>query len=348
MELRHLRYFIVLAEELNFRRAAERLEMAQPPLSKQIRDLELEIGSKLFERNQKRVLLTRAGKVFLKEVRLVMIQVDIAVTKAQQAHNGGKGEISIGFSAPAQQLLGKILSALKNINPELQVSIQELTGLEQLSAIKSERIDLGLGYLPDLRLIQRGGLVVQAIQPEKFYLALPASHPSISKDFAQDHEFIGQKESNPKIISPSKFDSLAAITVVSNDQEAKSFEIIKTQMISMSIEILKSEVLILPKNQWGDYAEIRILEVLHLLNIKPSRIQEVSNMEVALSLVQQNMGVTIISSAFKNFQHQGVCYIDIEETLAEREIGVIWRIENKVESLEELARLIKIEIWEKD
>ncbi len=327
MELRHLKYFIVLAEELHFRRAAERLGIAQPPLSKQIRDLELELEVKLFERNQRRVLLTKAGKVFLKEVRLVMTQVDIAVTRVKQAHQGGAAKILVGFSAPAQQVLEKVLTALKNLTPELQISLQELTGLEQLTALKSNRIDLALGYLPDSASLQRDTLEVKALQSEKFYLAV--SEQYLEQPFTP------------------KFDISGLLAVDLQHQVQESGKSIKDADLMLSIKILNTATLILAKEQWGDFAEIRLLEALKQINIKPSRIQEVSKMETALSLVAQNFGVAIVSSAFYSFQRTGVLYMGLRESLISKEIGMIWRKDSSLESLEKIVSSIKSESLEK-
>jgi DNA-binding transcriptional LysR family regulator len=327
MELRHLKYFIVLAEELNFRRAAERLGIAQPPLSKQIRDLELELEAKLFERNQQRVLLTKAGKVFLKEVRLVMTQVDIAVTRVKQAHQGGVAKISIGFSAPAQQVLEKVLAALKNLTPELQISLQELTGLEQLAVLRNNRIDLALGYLPDSALLQRDGLEVKALQSEKFYLAV-------------SQQYLEQRPS-------PKFDISGLLAIDLQHQVQEPGESMRDADLVLSIEILNTATLILAKEQWGDFAEIRLLEVLKQLNIKPSQIQEVSKMETALSLVAQNLGVTIVNSAFCSFQKTGVLYMGLEESLIRKDIGMIWRKDSGLESLEKIIILFESESLEK-
>jgi DNA-binding transcriptional LysR family regulator len=317
MELRHLKYFIVLAEELHFRQAANRIGIAQPPLSKQIRDLELELEVKLFERNQQRVLLTKAGKVFLKEVRLVMAQVDMAVTKVRQAHQGGVAKISIGFSTPAQQVLEKVLIALKNLTPELQISLQELTGSEQLAALRCSRIDLALGYLPDSALLQRDGLASKAIQSEKFYLA-------ISEQYSDQPP-------------ARKFDQSDLSVIDSQHQIQELGESTKATELVLSINTLNTSTLILAKEQWGDFAEIRLLEVLHQIDIKPIKVQEVSKMETALSLVAQNFGVTIINSAFYSLQKMGVCYVNLQESLVGKEIGLIWRKDGDLGSLEKIV-----------
>jgi DNA-binding transcriptional LysR family regulator len=351
MELRHLKYFIVVAEELNFRRAAERLGIAQPPLSKQIRDLELELEAKLFERNQKRVLLTKAGKVFLQEVRLVMAQVDLAVTRTRQAHQGGAAKISIGFSAPAQQLLSKVLETLKNITPELEVSLQELTGAEQLSALKSGRLDLGLGYLPDLMLVDRGGLATKAIQQEKLCLAVPDKYPGIGVSIEDEPPLetaqISQSLLSKKMQPPPIGESLGTTKSGLYKAEQEKIDLEKNHEIKLSIDILKTETLILAKEQWGDYAEIRLWEVLQKVAIKPLKIQEVLKMETALSLVAQNRGVTLITSAFKDFRRSGVSYIDLIEPMTELQIGMIWRVDSRLDFLEKLVSLINPETLEK-
>jgi DNA-binding transcriptional LysR family regulator len=396
MELRHLKYFIVLAEELHFRRAAERLGIAQPPLSKQIRDLELELAVKLFERNQQRVLLTKAGKVFLKEVRLVMAQVDIAVTRVQQAHQGGVAKISIGFNAPAQQVLEKVLAALQNLTPELQISLQELNGLEQLAALRCNRIDLALGYLPDSTLLQRDGLESKAIQSEKFYLAISEQYPGIAEkkpdqaitianlDMAQHQSLatgeiepssasmktkhqgkevelmrsksvalgesraVGEGQENQDQPPTRKSDQLGSLAKDSSHQDQESGESTIDPKLVLSIDTLNSTTLILAKEQWGDFAEIRILEVLNQMNIKPGKIQEVSKMETALSLVAQNLGVTIVNSAFCSFQKLGVCYVGLQESLIRKDLGIIWRKDSGLRSLEKIVGSIKSEILEKN
>src|SRR5919202_503074 len=101
MELRHLRYFIAVAEELHFSRAAERLQIAQPPLSQQIRALEEELGVQLFERTKRRVQLTEAGQVFLEETRQVLTQLEQAVRAAQRASRGEIGRLGVGVNTSA-------------------------------------------------------------------------------------------------------------------------------------------------------------------------------------------------------------------------------------------------------
>ena len=101
MELRHLRYFIAVAEELHFGRAAQVLGISQPPLSQQIQALEQEVGARLFERTNRRVELSEAGRLFLEEARLVLAQVDKAADVARRAQLGELGELKIGFTSSA-------------------------------------------------------------------------------------------------------------------------------------------------------------------------------------------------------------------------------------------------------
>lgn len=113
MELRHLRYFVTLAEELHFGRAAERLHIAQPPLSQQIRQLERELGFELFHRTKRNVQLTEAGQVFLGEVQQIMRQLQQAIQVGQQTSRGEIGQMVVGFvSSAAHNILPTILRTL--------------------------------------------------------------------------------------------------------------------------------------------------------------------------------------------------------------------------------------------
>src|SRR3954462_3658840 len=128
MELRHLRYFVAVAEELHFRRAAERLNISQPPLSQQIRLLELELGAALFERTNKRVELTQAGRLFLPEARAALAQAERAIEVARKAERGELGELRIGFfpSAPLVPEIARAFRAYRGKQPNVILILNEL------------------------------------------------------------------------------------------------------------------------------------------------------------------------------------------------------------------------------
>ena len=145
MELRHLRYFVAVAEDLHFGRAAERLGMAQPPLSQQIKSLEQEIGVTLLLRTKRRVKLTGAGTVFLAEARKILSHVDLAVREAQRAARGEIGELVVGFVSSA--VYGKvplIFAKMRERYPDISLILQDLTTEEQVEALKGYRLDVGL------------------------------------------------------------------------------------------------------------------------------------------------------------------------------------------------------------
>ncbi|KXC44300.1 LysR family transcriptional regulator [Pseudomonas aeruginosa] len=146
MELRHLRYFIAVAEELHFGRAAERLGISQPPLSQQIQALEEEIGARLFERANRRVELTDAGRLFLDESRQVLAQVDKAVLLARRAHLGELGELKIGFtsSAPFTSTIPSSIHAFRKAYPDVHLDLQEMSSRQVLKALLEESLQVGV------------------------------------------------------------------------------------------------------------------------------------------------------------------------------------------------------------
>ncbi|MDY1324084.1 LysR family transcriptional regulator [Pseudomonas aeruginosa] len=146
MELRHLRYFIAVAEELHFGRAAERLGISQPPLSQQIQALEEKIGARLFERTNRRVELTDAGRLFLDESRQVLAQVDKAVLLARRAHLGELGELKIGFtsSAPFTSTIPSSIHAFRKAYPDVHLDLQEMSSRQVLKALLEESLQVGV------------------------------------------------------------------------------------------------------------------------------------------------------------------------------------------------------------
>ena len=173
MELRQLRYFATLAEELHFGRAAKRLALTQPPLSQSILNLERELGVRLLDRSRRRVELTHAGKVFLDEARQTLARADRAAEYARRAGRGEVGRLTVGFLAnTAYTLLPLVLRDFARGFPDVTLDLRELTIPQQLEALRRGNIDVGLLRPP----VADAELASETILEEPFVLALPAAH----------------------------------------------------------------------------------------------------------------------------------------------------------------------------
>ncbi|MBI1397467.1 MAG: LysR family transcriptional regulator [Betaproteobacteria bacterium] len=178
VELRHLRYFVAVAEELHFGRAAERLHMSQPPLSMQIRALEDSIGAPLLERSRRRVTLTKAGEVFLREAREILARTTTAVGAARRAGQGEIGELTIGFISTADyNVLPPMLREFRNRVPGVRLALREATTDVQLESLLSGTIDVGF-VLPPVDL---PGIAYRAVHREPLVLALPETHAAAAR-----------------------------------------------------------------------------------------------------------------------------------------------------------------------
>lgn len=157
IELRHLRYFLAVAEELHFGRAAQRLAISQPPLSQQIMQLEQEIEAQLFIRTNRSVQLTPAGEQFLSDARAILQQVELAASRAARLQRGEEGELRIGFtsSAPFTGLVSDALYQFRQRWPQVHIQMQEINSRQQLAPLHEGRLDLGVMrntlLPPDLR-----------------------------------------------------------------------------------------------------------------------------------------------------------------------------------------------------
>ncbi|MFD1801338.1 LysR family transcriptional regulator [Mixta tenebrionis] len=146
IELRHLRYFIAVAEELHFGRAALRLNISQPPLSQQIQLLEQQIGARLLARTNRSVQLTAAGRQFLGDARAILLNVEQAASRASRLHQGEEGEIRIGFTSSAP-FIAAVSDALYNFRqryPRVHIQMQEMNTRQQLAPLSDGRLDLGV------------------------------------------------------------------------------------------------------------------------------------------------------------------------------------------------------------
>jgi DNA-binding transcriptional LysR family regulator len=174
MDLRHLRYFVAVAEELHFRRAAERLNISQPPLSQQIKELEIEIGAQLFRRSRRQVRLTAAGKVLLDRARIVLRDASELAELARRAQRGEAGEISVGFIHTAGYgLVPAVIRQFRDANPAVEISLEQQGSLAQTRELGRGRIDVGFTWSAAVD----DGQASECLLRERFVVALPRSHP---------------------------------------------------------------------------------------------------------------------------------------------------------------------------
>ncbi len=175
MELRQLRQFVAVAEELHFRRAAMRLHMTQPPLTAAIRQLEELVGTKLLERNQHHVKLTAAGQRFLDEARITLAQADRTIAAARRAPQGISGILRFSSVSSANLgLLPYLLSRFRMEYPGIELHITSVTSLRQIELLKHGDVDLGLIMVP---LQDSRTLDITVLGSEEVVLAVPAGHP---------------------------------------------------------------------------------------------------------------------------------------------------------------------------
>ena len=173
MELRHLKYFVAVAEELHFGRAAEKVQITQPVISDQIRRLEQELGVKLFFRTKRIVELTEPGKIFFKDAKQILERVDRAVSAVQKAECGELGSLIIGYTGPAlYTLLPKIIRTFRDRYSQVELVLKEICTNEQVEALNSGNIEVGFLHPP-----VDGEFEFISIMTEKMVLALPEDHP---------------------------------------------------------------------------------------------------------------------------------------------------------------------------
>lgn len=178
MELRHLRYFVAVAEELHFGHAAEHLHISQPPLSQQIRRLEAELGVELFMRNRRRVALTRAGRLLLANALPLLREAERVQTLMTRAGQGLVGQLDIGFVGSAgYEALPQILRAFRDRYPDVELNLDEQTTAEQVESLNAGRIDVGLVRPP----VIDGSIKLMPLMTEQLIAALPDSHRLASR-----------------------------------------------------------------------------------------------------------------------------------------------------------------------
>jgi DNA-binding transcriptional LysR family regulator len=179
MELRHLRYFVAVAEELHFSRAAARLNIATPTLSAQIRSLETMLGAQLFTRKTRSVALTHVGKRFLEEARATLKQADQAELVGRQAARGDLGSIAVGYilSAACGGIVASTIFGFRKSHPDVLIQLRKMETIPQMKALIDGTLDIGFARAPDR---YPTGLTGFLVDRQSFCLAIPEGHPLAS------------------------------------------------------------------------------------------------------------------------------------------------------------------------
>jgi len=209
IEIRHLKYFLAVAEDLHFRKAAERLFISQPGLSRQIKQMETELGFPLFDRTKKKVSLTKPGEYLKREISMTLKNLDDAITHAKYLNEGVVGQINFSFVGSAMQnVLPDLLLRIREENSNIHYNLKEMENPDQIEALLSQEIDLGFVRL---KRIPRG-LNIHPVFEDTFSLVLPKDH-SLNKDNFRN---LSQLKEEPFILfdqtySPDYFDQVMQI-----------------------------------------------------------------------------------------------------------------------------------------
>lgn len=283
IELRHLRYFVAVAEELHFGRAAQRLHISQPPLSMQIRALEESLGVQLLERTQRRVALTQAGSAFLGEARQILARTEQATLLARRASRGEVGNLAVGFVSTADyNVLPPLLREFRQRVPAVHLALHESTTDRQLADLIDGRIDVGFVLPP----VEDARLVYRTIHRETLVVALPARHPLARQRGKLRLAALAESPFIlfPRPLAPSLYDA-----VVSYCSSA---------------------------------------------GFSPHIEQEAVQMQTIVSLVSAEIGVALIPASLRHLGRTGVVYKAPVEPSPFTEIGLAWRRDDALATLQ--------------
>lgn len=197
MDLRQMRYFLAVAEERNFNRAAERLHMAQPPLTRQIHALEEDLGVALFTRTSKGVELTEAGAALLEEVPNLLSLAQRARDRAQRAGQGLTGRLDVGtFGSGVLDVIPRMLARFHAQRPDVRIVLHNQTKAEQIDALRERRISVGFNRI----VPPESDLVVETVLRERMVVALPVRHALT----ARKRLTLGDLADQPMILYPNQ------------------------------------------------------------------------------------------------------------------------------------------------
>ncbi|MET0267418.1 MAG: LysR family transcriptional regulator [Duganella sp.] len=315
LELRQLRYFITVAEELHFGRAALRLHMTQPPLSQTIAALEELLGAMLFERNRRGVALTPAGTALLPEARRLLAQAQELPQLVQRAAAGEVGKLTLAFVSSADySVLPPFLQAYRAAYPQVQITLQEATSDVQLDDLLQQRIDAGL-LIPPLPDKARTELDYLPVLREPLVLALPsavlagipgAGHPGAG------HPGAGLPA--PRRRGKISLDQLPALPLI-----------IFPRAISPALYDA-------------------ILSVFRDAGITPAIGQQAIQMQTIVGLVSAGMGMALVPQSVCNLKRPGVEYRALAAASPLVETGLAWRRDNASPVLRGFLELLKKEL----
>jgi DNA-binding transcriptional LysR family regulator len=292
MDLRQLRYFVAVAEERHFGRAAQRLSMTQPPLSQQIRALETSLGAPLFVRTNRSVELTAVGRQLLPEVRRVLADADALPALAQGLAHGEVGTLSLGFVSTADYgVLPPLLREFGERYPRVRLQLLEATSDVQVEALMDGRIDAGL-FIPPVPARYANELSYLPIVREPLMLALPAGKGDGGGDADAGEATTGA-------------DGLPRGTVSLADYADEPLVIFPRRVAPAFHDIIM-----------GCYAA---------LGLTPRIGQEAIQMQTIVSLVSAGMGVALVPQSLCHLRRTGVTYRSLRETSALIETGLLWR-----------------------
>ena len=288
MELRHLRYFVAVAEECNFTRAAKRLHIAQPPLSRQIQQLEEALGVQLFERNARPLKLTDTGRFFYQHAVQLLAQTAELESMTKRV---GKIErsLSIGFvGSTLYGMLPKIIRRFRSENGAVELSLHEMSTMDQIKALKEGRIDVGFGRIrhedPSVRRV--------VLREERMIVALPVGHSlSLAKPVLSLHDLIGET------------------------------------------------LIIFPKAPRPSYAD-QVLAAFHDRALKPYRIYETRELQIALGLVAAGEGISIVPSSVHGLKRDDVSYRELDDPNLVSPIIMSMRMLDESEDVKAMLELI--------
>ncbi len=259
IELRHYRYFLALAKELNFRKASERLYISQPGLSRQIKQMEEILGVTLFHRTKRNVELSTAGVFLEEELQSLFNHLDYIQRQLKYIDRGHAGEIRIGFLGSAmQRIIPDLLVALKNTYPEIHTSLEEMANHQQVEAMLQDRLDMGFVRLPSVPEV----LVQKNLHTDTFCLVVPKSHWLNRENFrsirqVSDEQFILFTSD----YSPHYFETIRSIFKDAGFEPHISHKTVHAQTIFKLVEQELGIAIIPHSLQHGFDLKIKVLSI---------------------------------------------------------------------------------------